>query len=115
MRERMIHRELTRPLSQALSRFGFRTGSIVAGGLGLLLSVAPGCAERGVAADSLPTSSGTIPAKLVTDVQAPTAMLIEENAIRPFKINVSEETLVDLRRRISTTRWPDKETVVDAS
>lgn len=34
-------------------------------------------------------------------------------AIRPFKINVSEEVLADLRKRVLATRWPDKETVAD--
>ena len=37
------------------------------------------------------------------------------DAIRPFRISVPEEQLVDLRRRIAATRWPDKETVVDQS
>jgi hypothetical protein len=36
-------------------------------------------------------------------------------AVRPFRINVSEEELVDLRRRILAPRWPDKETVADQS
>jgi pimeloyl-ACP methyl ester carboxylesterase len=37
-------------------------------------------------------------------------------AIRPFgKVNIPEETLVDLRRRIVATRWPERETVIDAS
>lgn len=37
-------------------------------------------------------------------------------AVRPFKkINFPEEALVDLNRRISTTRWPDLETVNDQS
>ncbi len=36
-------------------------------------------------------------------------------AIRPFRINVPEEDLADLRRRITATVWPDKETVADAS
>src|SRR5947207_6406269 len=36
-------------------------------------------------------------------------------AVRPFRINVPEEELVDLRRRIAATRWPDKETVADQS
>ena len=36
-------------------------------------------------------------------------------AIRPFRINVPEEALVDLRRRIAATRWPDRETVTDRS
>jgi pimeloyl-ACP methyl ester carboxylesterase len=39
----------------------------------------------------------------------------EDNTIRPFKVNVPEEALVDLRRRIAATRWPDKETVGDQS
>ena len=37
------------------------------------------------------------------------------DAIRPFRVSVSEEELIDLRRRIAATRWPDKETVGDAS
>jgi pimeloyl-ACP methyl ester carboxylesterase len=39
----------------------------------------------------------------------------EDNAIRPFHIHVPEEALVDLRRRIAATRWPDRETVADRS
>ena len=35
--------------------------------------------------------------------------------IRPFLVNVPEEGLVDLRRRINATRWPDRETVTDES
>ena len=38
-----------------------------------------------------------------------------ETAIRPFRIDVSEEDLVDLRRRIAATRWPHKELVEDRS
>ena len=32
----------------------------------------------------------------------------EDKAIRPFPINSPDEALVDLRRRIAATRWPDK-------
>ena len=39
----------------------------------------------------------------------------KSDAIRPFRINVPEEDLVDLRRRIAATRWPEKETVTDKS
>jgi pimeloyl-ACP methyl ester carboxylesterase len=35
--------------------------------------------------------------------------------INPFRINIPEEELADLRRRIHTTRWPDRETVTDQS
>src|SRR6267378_2237770 len=37
------------------------------------------------------------------------------DAIRPFHVKVPEAALVDLRRRINATRWPDKETVPDQS
>jgi len=42
-------------------------------------------------------------------------MGIEDNTIRPFHINVPQEQLVDLRRRVAGTRWPDQETVSDQS
>jgi pimeloyl-ACP methyl ester carboxylesterase len=37
------------------------------------------------------------------------------DAIRPFRVHVPEADLVDLRRRIAATRWPDPETVDDQS
>ena len=37
------------------------------------------------------------------------------DAIRPFRVNIPEEDLVDLRRRLAAIRWPDKETVADAT
>jgi pimeloyl-ACP methyl ester carboxylesterase len=37
------------------------------------------------------------------------------NAIRPFRVNVPDEALVDLRRRIAATQWPEQETVTDQS
>jgi pimeloyl-ACP methyl ester carboxylesterase len=36
-------------------------------------------------------------------------------AVRPYRIDVPEEELVDLRRRIAATRWPSKELVEDRS
>src|SRR5215204_5521276 len=36
-------------------------------------------------------------------------------AVRPFRVDVPEEDLVDLRQRIAMTRWPDRETVPDRS
>src|SRR6476620_5346922 len=37
------------------------------------------------------------------------------DAIRPFRVNVPEQDLADLRRRVLATRWPDPETVSDQS
>jgi pimeloyl-ACP methyl ester carboxylesterase len=39
----------------------------------------------------------------------------EGAAVRPFRIDVPEEDLVDLRQRIAATRWPSKELVEDRS
>ena len=38
-----------------------------------------------------------------------------KNAIRPFQVNVPEAELTELRRRIKATKWPERETVADAS
>src|SRR5580692_11053006 len=39
----------------------------------------------------------------------------DKNAIRPFHVNVPETELTELRRRINATKWPERETVADAS
>jgi pimeloyl-ACP methyl ester carboxylesterase len=36
-------------------------------------------------------------------------------AVNPFRIDVPEEDLVDLRQRIAATTWPERETVTDES
>src|SRR5213080_2255335 len=37
----------------------------------------------------------------------------DKGGIRPLRVNVPEAELAELRRRISATRWPDRETVTD--
>ena len=37
------------------------------------------------------------------------------DAIRPFRVAFPQEQLDDLRRRVSATRWPERETVSDSS
>jgi pimeloyl-ACP methyl ester carboxylesterase len=39
----------------------------------------------------------------------------DKNAIRPFHVNVPEAELTELRRRIKATKWPERETVADAT
>jgi pimeloyl-ACP methyl ester carboxylesterase len=41
--------------------------------------------------------------------------MASKDGIRPFSINFPEDALVDLRRRINATRWPERETVNDDS
>jgi pimeloyl-ACP methyl ester carboxylesterase len=43
------------------------------------------------------------------------AAAADDDAIRPFRVNVPEADLADLRRRVLATRWPDQETVADGS
>jgi pimeloyl-ACP methyl ester carboxylesterase len=46
-------------------------------------------------------------------IPADTAKAAEGDAIRPFRVDIPEADLVDLRRRIAATRWPERETVAD--
>jgi pimeloyl-ACP methyl ester carboxylesterase len=39
----------------------------------------------------------------------------EATSIRPFRVEVPEEQLAELRRRVEATRWPSKELVTDRS
>lgn len=40
---------------------------------------------------------------------------LQDGAIRPFRIDVPDSALLDLRQRLAATRWPDRETVADRS
>ena len=46
---------------------------------------------------------------------ARSAVASESSTVRPFRNNVPEAELAELRRRINATRWPERETVTDAS
>ncbi len=39
----------------------------------------------------------------------------DKTAVRPFRVDVPEEDLTELRRRINATKWPERETVTDQS
>jgi pimeloyl-ACP methyl ester carboxylesterase len=61
----------------------------------------------GVAAAQNRNSSSPIPAKV--------SAAADDKAIRPFHFTASKEAIADMRKRIAATRWPEKETVTDAS
>ena len=52
---------------------------------------------------------------MIQATKQPPAPSIEDTSVRPFHINISDQALVDLKKRIAATKWPDKETVSDAS
>ena len=63
------------------------------------------------------TAAATVAAAVGSVNLLPTKALAANDAetIRPFTINVPQDQLADMRRRIAATRWPERETVVDDS
>jgi pimeloyl-ACP methyl ester carboxylesterase len=92
--------------------------------LGLAFSLSsPGLAEAQTAASSRqarPTLTREANMTQLDTVDAPAAAAASreapsDDAIRPFRARVSDADVADLRRRLKATRFPDKETVADAS
>jgi hypothetical protein len=55
-------------------------------------------------------------AGIVTSLLPLPAMAAQQaSAIRPFNVNFPDAALADLGKRINATRWPERETVTDAS
>ena len=48
-------------------------------------------------------------------MSVPTENLAGATAIRPFRVEVADEALDELRRRIAAARWPSRELVPDRS
>jgi len=46
---------------------------------------------------------------------SPNPTSVESQAVRPFRVEVAQADIDELRRRLQTTRWPEKETVGDSS
>ena len=81
----------------------------VGGAFGVVLLATP-CYAQTAATAAAETSVSGLPS-----VKVGGATEHNGNAIRPFRINVPEEALADLRRRVVATRWPERETVTDQS
>ena len=52
---------------------------------------------------------------MATTVRRISTEAAHQTAIRPFRVNVPETELAGLRGRIQATRWPERETVTDAT
>ena len=46
---------------------------------------------------------------------AESVTVIHNTSIRPFRVEIPEESIVEMRRRIVATQWPERETVSDSS
>ena len=89
------------------TRRSFLAARAVGGAFLLLLPAAASYAQTVRTADAQAFVSSPLPEKQSAETQ--------DDSIRTFHINVPDEQLVDLRRRLAATRWPDKETVNDKS
>ena len=95
----------TSPLLSSTRRSFLRTLT-AAGTFWRFLLAAPGAAEI-IPSDGMRSSSDSLNlAKTASD---------SDESIRPFQINFPEKAIVDLRRRIGATKWPERETVSDAT
>jgi hypothetical protein len=100
--------------------------STLVGAIGIFLPAAAAHAETTSPAPAgaetlapVPTTTTASPG--ATDAQAAvigaaaTASAADDKSIRPFQFHAPDEALADLRRRIAATKWPERETVTDAS
>jgi len=94
--------DLPVPPARRLNRRQFLGVSTAAAGYGMGLMALPGTAH------AAPTAAPAAAAPAAAATGAP-------DAIRPFRVAIPQEALVDLRRRIAATRWPARETVTDES
>ena len=82
-------------------RTAAKHGGILCVGLAILLVITGGAIAQS------PSATSPNPAK--ADATA------EDKSIRPFHFTASKDALADLRRRIAATKWPERETVTNAS
>src|SRR5688572_3532031 len=118
------------PMRQSVTRRGFLAAmaatSAAAGALALSVSGAAAAAlptvatgtllgpaarsasERAIDATRAAHTSGESP-----NIDQMTSAQAQTSAIRPFVVDVPDEDIRDLRRRLTATRWPSQETVAD--
>src|SRR3954452_18336925 len=73
----------------------------------------PGQPDATIIRPSVGTGQTAAAPELVTETLI--VALSDVSSIRPFRVDVPEEAVRDLRQRLQATRWPDKETVSDQS
>jgi pimeloyl-ACP methyl ester carboxylesterase len=93
--------------------------SALVGAIGFYLPTPAANAETTSPAPAVQTLAPLVPgaavARASTNGAGEVDPAADDTSIRAFRIHVSDEALIDLRRRIAATRWPGQETVKDAS
>jgi pimeloyl-ACP methyl ester carboxylesterase len=81
--------------------------------LGAIVVASDGAAQSRLVANRAPDAAAQV---LYTGpISATTGPGAGSTAIRPFRIDIPQAALADMRRRIAETRWPDRETVPGTS
>lgn len=69
-----------------------------------------------VTAGALALATLATPTYARASAAPPVAATVEQDSsIRPYKVNIAQDAVDDLRKRVLATRWPDRETVDDQS
>ena len=96
-----------KPFDRLTKRVTLRSGSIAVGAM-TCLALSSACEQRvGLAVSA--ANAGTVASATSAPAEA------NDTAIRPFRVNLPDADLADMKRRLVATRWPDKETVADQS
>jgi hypothetical protein len=83
--------------------------------LGLAVAFSPGTTGEAFADSQSKTSQKEDTMTQSSATQRGSEQAADKTTIRPFQVNVPEAELTELRGRINSTRWPDRETVTDES
>jgi pimeloyl-ACP methyl ester carboxylesterase len=84
-----------------------RVTRLAATSFGLLLVAASSYSQTVIKTETTMSQLSTLQLDAAPQMASP--------EIRPFYVNVPEEQLTDLRHRIGATKWPERETVSDAT
>ncbi|GAB7542960.1 hypothetical protein CS8_026290 [Cupriavidus sp. 8B] len=84
-----------------------------------ILPQSPSC-RRFVSVAAAAVAAGSLSQLALAEANPPITAVAQpargdKTAIRPLRLHAPESQLIDLRRRIKATRWPDRETVNDNS
>jgi len=71
--------------------------------------------RRLLAAFAAATATSLLPGHIAAAPDAINGVTSMTDAVWPFRVNVPDQLLVDLRQRLAATRWPDRETAPDES
>ena len=83
--------------------------------LGLAVAFSPGTIVESFANSKSKTSQEEKNVTQTSATQSATEQVADNTAIRPFHFKAQQADLTDLRKRITATKWPEREQVADAA